>query len=187
MGNDGKFDLERRWGGDYEVSLTDDVRVNIGQAIYHENGFRAIPWLLPKYERALQLKPLDAWLLYRYVGHSWEWGKPVALSVRKMKLEADVSRDTILKAQRRLEQLGYLRRLSYAQGDTVSYDVKGLFIALALCIAVDPTTERAESGEKTISVEQAQAFIEEHKLPYRIDFYAIERLTRRKGNYLEWA
>jgi hypothetical protein len=88
----------------------------------------------------------------------------------------------------RLQKLGYVHVLSDGQGSDRRrrYDVSGLYVALAICIAVDPTSKWAKSHGGPVSVARTQRL--SHSIPgskarvwFNLDFDALEELVHRSA------
>lgn len=127
-----------------------DIQLDVGEVIRSAGpgeGFAIIPWALDTYERALRLKPEDVWLLKRMLKHAWQADTVVFLSLHKLTREANVTRNRLKRILGRLEELGYIVRLEPVKGDQRRrYSLRGLYDALALCIAADPTSQWAKEN-----------------------------------------
>lgn len=178
-----------RFGGTWGWYLKDS-KLPIGEIIEAEGpgqGFALMPWALDKYERALRLRPAESWLMRRLLKHAWEFGAPVFISLRRTAIEADVSRSALQGYMTRLIRLGYVRVVSVGVGldRRKRYDVSGLYAALALCIAADPTSEWAKAFG-VLPVERARSLTfappgVEQRWGFDLDFDALRLLAQRAG------
>jgi DNA-binding MarR family transcriptional regulator len=136
----------------------------------------------------MRLRPIHAWLLKRLLKHAWEHRKPVYVSVRKMSLEAKVSRTAISTYLKALEEMQYIRRVADCvsrRDRRVPYDVSGAFAALAICIACDPTSKWAEQNDGPMSIEQAVVLAaDDGSEPFSLDWEALAVLAKRKDQVL---
>ena len=63
------------------------TRFTDGEIIAKEGpgkGFASYPWVLDRYERALDLSPAESWLLHRMIKHAWVSGGLVFISMAKV-------------------------------------------------------------------------------------------------------
>jgi hypothetical protein len=111
-------------------------------------GAYSYPGALDRYERALGLKPAEAWLAKRLLSYDWTGKKYVFVSLRKISLEADCSYSALLKIMRSLELKGYVRDAGqHGTGgfnQVRNWSIDGLIRALERAILCDPTTEASE-------------------------------------------
>ncbi len=193
MGDDGngKWSAFKRFGGEWSWNLSGERRLNIGDAITGVGpgeGFAMVPWALDRYEGTLRLKPVDSWLLRRMLAHAWEFGSTVYLSIRKMSLETDVARSVLSKHARRLEELGLIRRLppdETPKGDyRIHYDVSAAYVALAIAIACDPTSEWAKQNGGPLTIAEAQR-LTHRGIRFNFDWGVLQKLIARQGEELE--
>ena len=187
--------VRNRFGGAWNWKLAKGRTLVIAEAIQGEGpgdgpskGFALCPWVLDKYERVLRLRPFDTWLLKRFLKHAWEFGADVFLSLRRITREADVSRPTVQAAMRRLEELHYLRLVSEGGGwdRRRRYDVSGVFGALALCIAADPTSEWSTANGGCLSESEVKGLNFtgprfKEGLTFDLDFVALRKLAEGTG------
>jgi DNA-binding MarR family transcriptional regulator len=181
--------VENRWGGGWGWPIGDSDRLTISDAIMCAgpgDGVAVLPWALDRYERALRLRPGETWLLKRMLKHAWTHEGEVFLSQRKISFEARVSRNTVASYVARLEKLGYIRRLN--NGDAtdrrIHYSVSGIYAALALCIAADPTSVWAQQhGAVTRQWVATRHYNvpghEEDTVTFDLDWWALDRLAKR--------
>ena len=131
--------LELRFGAGFQEG---------GEAILSEGaggGWYALPWMLEKYERVLDLKPSEAWLLTRMLKHSWDSDTLVHISFRKVERKAKITAKTVRKLARSLTQKGYIKLekdcASFKGDQRNRYDVNGIYIALLVCLVFDPSSK----------------------------------------------
>jgi len=172
----------------------DDGRsLNIGETIVAEGpggGAAMVPWCLDHYERMLRLRPVESWLLRRMLAHAWSWRTPVYLSLSKIEAESKVTRKTLSTTMSRLQELGYVYCVSDGVGDDRRrrYDVTGLCVALAICVACDPWSKWAQENGGPLSVEEARRSGHVVYLPdgtqktvsFDLDFDALHWLAERQ-------
>jgi hypothetical protein len=106
-------------------------------------GFASYPWVLDKYERALGLKPAEAWLLHRMIKHCWKGGGQVFISMSKVCREATISRPTLMGLVKSLQHKGYIDEIGrkpYGDNRAI-YDISGIFFALTSAITCDPKSK----------------------------------------------
>ncbi len=167
-----------------------DEGLFLGAAITGEGpgeGFAMVPWALDKYERALRLRPGESWLLRRFLKHAWTFGRPVFVSLRRISREAGVSRNTVSTYLKHLEELGYVHCVSDGEAfdRRKRYDVSGIYAALAICIAADPTSNWAKAHGGPIPVTQAMGLRGYATRPlFCIDFDAITGLAASESTEL---
>ncbi|MHB0858024.1 MAG: hypothetical protein ACYC5M_10710 [Anaerolineae bacterium] len=182
--------LENRWGGDYSCRLG-DYQVTISEALMFADfgkGFALTPLALDRYEAVLRLRPLDTWLLKRMLPKAWRFDGQVFLSQRKLSLESGRSRNTIANHAHRLEEMGYIRRVSHDDPDDsrIHYSVTGVYAALALCVAVDPNSPWAKR-HGAVTPEWASAYpydgpgYEDAPVTFNLNWDVLERLAKRHG------
>ena len=120
-----------------------------GEIIANEGpgkGFASYPWVLDKYERALGLKPTEAWLLHRMIKHYWKSGGLVFISMSKVCRESKISRPTLMRLVKSLLQKGYIDEVGRKpDGDNRAiYDISGIFLALNSAIKCDSKSDWAQ-------------------------------------------
>jgi hypothetical protein len=132
-------------------------RFTDGQVIVNEGpgkGFASYPWVLDRYERALDLSPAESWLLHRLIKYAWKSGGLVFVSMRKICREAKTSRAGIDKLVRLLLQKGYISEIERGHKMTdhrVRYDISGVYLALELAVKCDRNSKWSiENGEITV-------------------------------------
>ncbi len=193
MGDDGNGQRSafKRFGGEWSCHLSDERRLNVGEAIISAgpgDGFAMVPWALDRYEGTLRLKPTDSWLLRRMLAHAWEFGSTVYLSIRKMSLETGVARSVLRGHVRRLEELGLIRQLppdGTRKGDRrIHYDVSAAYAALAIAIACDPTSEWAKQNGGPLNIAEAQ-HLAHGDIHFNFDWGVLQKLVARQGEELE--
>lgn len=112
-------------------------------------GAYSYPAILDRYERALGLKPAEAWLLKRLLTFDWEGKGYVFCSLRKISEEADVSYGEVLKLARSLEHKGYIRDMGQhgnnAFNQVRDWSIRGLLRALEYTILCDPNTKHGKA------------------------------------------
>lgn len=181
---------KNRFGGAWGWELEDGSYLNISEAIRGEGpgqGFAMVPWILDHYERALRLQPGETWLLKRLLKHAWEYDSVVYVSQRKIAIEANITRPTLRRYFRRLEELGYIHRVSNGTRTDrrKRYTVSGLLAALALCVAADPSSKWSRARGSSLPLD----FIRSRKhmtagettRGFDIDLGAIRKLAERNG------
>jgi biotin operon repressor len=190
MGNNGNRSGDRsalaRFGQGRTWKLG-DIQLDVGEVIASAGpgkGFAMVPWTLDTYERALRLKPAETWLLKRMLQHAWEADTPVYLSQKKIAREAIVSRTSVRRTMNRLEELGYITRLEGRDGDPRRYySVRGLYDALALCIAADPTSTWAKQNGDLLT--PTNTFRNGAGVCFQIDWGALPAVRRNSHNEYE--
>jgi len=173
----------RRFGGGSGWDLPDGRRLDIGEAITSAGpggGFAILPWALMRYARALRLRPGEVWLLGVMLAHTWSFDGEAFLSARKLELCAVTDRVTVWRHIRTLEGLGYVRCVSDGEGRDrrKRYDMRGVYCALALCVAYDRTTRWAQTHGPLSRVEAMRLGGLDGRT-FSIDFDAIDRLAAR--------
>lgn len=150
-----------RFGDACEMALPDGRRFNVAEVIQSGapgDGWTPLPTALDVYEAALGLTVPETWLLKRMLAHAWTWRTPVYLSMRKVARQSGVSRACIMRALRGLERKGYILRMPGVRGDRrVRYDVRPLYVRLALEIAQDQQSAWSAEHGGALSTDQAQA------------------------------
>lgn len=114
-----------------------------------KGGAYSYPGALDRYEKALGLKPAEAWLIKRLLSFDWNGKGYVWCSLRKISEEADVSYGQILEIKKSLEIKGYIRDMgqhgSGAFSQVRDWSIAGLLTALERAILCDPTTEYSKA------------------------------------------
>lgn len=163
--------------GQGRVWTLGDIQLDVGEVIRNGGpgeGVALLPWALDTYERVLRLKPEETWLLKRMLKHAWEADTSVFLSLHKVTREANITRPRLRRILTRLEELGYITRLESEDSDQRRhYSVRGLYDALALCIAADPKSKWA--SEHGVLVPDGY-YSNGHGVRYQLDF------ARRNGH-----
>jgi hypothetical protein len=190
----GDRSVEQRFGGGYYIKLADGTELHFGFAITGEGpgqGVALYPWVLDKYERVLRLRPPVSWLLKRLLKHGWERDAIVFVSLRRICLEADVERSTLQTYMKYLVQRGYIDLLEEDGGPDRRnrYEVSGIYAALAICVALDPTSKWA-TDHGSISIREAKRLGHKYKesgrrVKFDFDFSALERLVERHSQTLK--
>ncbi len=136
--------LKFRFGADVKAA---------GEAILHEGaggGWYALPWILGKYERVLDLKPAESWLLTRMLKHAWNSETLVYISFRKVAREAKITQKTVSKLARGLMRKGYIKQEPSTARIHIDprnrYFVNGIYNALMVCTVFDPHSKFNELG-----------------------------------------
>ena len=115
-------------------------------------GAYSYPGALDRYEKALGLKPAEAWLMKRLLAHDWDGKGYVWLSLRKISEEADVSYGELLELKKELELKGYIRDMgqhgSGAFSQVRDWSIKGFLVALERAIKCDPANEHSQALAK---------------------------------------
>ena len=110
-------------------------------------GFASYPWILPKYERALDLIPMEVYVIHKALMHNWDARGVAWFSVNKMAKSAIVSAKTIRKYQKSIQEKGYFdrdpRKLPIYDR-RIRWIVSGLYTALAFCVLCDPNSKYYE-------------------------------------------
>jgi len=83
-------------------------------------GAYSYPGALDRYEKALGLKPAEAWLVKRLLSYDWDGKRYVWCSLRKISEEADVSYNQVLALAKSLERKGYIRDMGQHANGGVS-------------------------------------------------------------------
>lgn len=119
-----------------------------------KGGAYSYPGALDRYEKALGLKPAEAWLIKRLLSFDWDGKKYVWCSLRKISQEADVSYNQVLALAKALEGKGYLRDMGQHRSDSFSqvrdWSIAGLLAAMEYAILCDPTTEAGEKKAQSL-------------------------------------
>lgn len=114
-------------------------------------GAYSYPGALDRYEKALGLKPAEAWLAKRLLSFDWDGKQYVWCSLRKISEEADVSYNQVLALAKSLERKGYIRDMGqHANGgfsQVRDWSIAGLLRALEYAIYCDPAAKAGQ--EKT--------------------------------------
>jgi len=112
-------------------------------------GFASYPWVLDKYERALDLSPAESWLLHRMIKHAWVSGGLVFMSLSKVCRESCISRPTLMNLIKSLLSKGYIDEVGRKPpGDNrAEYNVSGVLLALNTAIQCDPNSKWAQENE----------------------------------------
>lgn len=183
---------DRRYGGHAYVD-TERGRLWLDDTIRDEGpggGFASVPWALARYGRVLRLRPGEMWLLERLIQHHWTEDDLPHLSFRKLAQQACVSRETLKQYRDRLLALGYIERVEQparrngAYPDRrVYYRLDGLWLALAICIALDPCSKWAERNAGPITLAEARGIMQNCKA-FDLDVDALETLAERRGEYV---
>ena len=177
--------VRARFGGDSSLKLRGGVVLCIGEAIQGEGpgsgkgkGFAVCPWCLDRYERALRLRPVDTWLVKRFMKYAWEFGGEVYPSLHSIERQALISRVSVQGHVRRLRELGYVLLLSEGEGRDLRrrYDVSGIYAALALCIVCDPRSKWAIRNGGPLDVSVART-LEHRGRSFDLDFSALLDLS----------
>lgn len=112
-------------------------------------GAYSYPGALDRYERALGLKPAEAWLVKRMLSLDWTGKGYVFCSLRKISEEADVSYNQVLVLVRSLESKGYMRDMGqHANGgfsQVRDWSIAGLLRALEYAIFCDPNSPAGQA------------------------------------------
>lgn len=110
-----------------------------------KGGAYSYPGALDRYEKALGLKPAEAWLMKRLLSFDWTGKHYIWCSLRKISQEADISYGEILKLAKSLENKGYIRDMGQHSDGAFSqvrdWSIAGLLHALEYAIYCDPTSE----------------------------------------------
>jgi len=179
----GKRSVRERFGTNSGWDLPDGRRLDIGEAVTSAgpgSGFAMLPWALMRYGRALRLRPGELWLLGVMLAHVWSFDGEAFLSARKLELCAVTDRVTLWRYIRTLEGLGYVRCVSDGQGRDrrKRYDLRGVYCALAIATAYDPTTPWAQRHGR-LTRDEAMRLTGLDGQAFDIDFGAIDRLAAR--------
>lgn len=115
-------------------------------------GAYSYPGALDRYERALGLKPAEAWLAKRLLTFDWNGKGYVFCSLRKISEEADVSYNQVLALVRSLERKGYIRDMGQHIDGGFSqvrdWSIAGLLRALEYAIYCDPNSPAGKQMAK---------------------------------------
>lgn len=188
MGNERS--VRERFGGDWGWDMPDGCRVSIGDVICGEGpgqGFQMLPWMLDEYERALRLRPGEAWILRRMIAHAWEYRGVVFLSMSKITDQAMIARKTLDAYLCRLQNLGYIKLISNGAGldRRKRWDVTGIYAALTLCAMANPASTWSQSHGGPMPLEwietRGHTWVDGTLTTFDIDTKAIRKLARRKG------
>jgi hypothetical protein len=119
-----------------------------------KGGAYSYPGALDRYEKALGLKPAEAWLVKRLLTYDWDGKHYVWCSLRKISAEANASYNQVLALAKSLERKGYIRDMGQHASGTFSqvrdWSIAGLLRALEYAITCDPAT--AAGNEKAQSL-----------------------------------
>jgi hypothetical protein len=120
-----------RWG----------ARIVLGAGENCKGGAYSYPGALDRYERALGLKPDEAWLMKRLLTFDWDGKRTVWPSFHKISEEAFVSYGELLKIKSSLENKGYItdigRRGTSSFSQVHEYSIQGLLNAIEWAIECD--------------------------------------------------
>jgi len=179
----GKRSAAARFGAGNAWLLSGGRRLDIGEAVTSAGpgqGFAMMPWALMQYGRALRLRPAEAWVLATLLAHAWEFDGLVFPSLRKMSTGAQIGRATLWRTLRNLQRLGYIRCVGAGPGGDrrKRFDVRGVYSALAICIAVDPTSAWAKA-HGVLDRDEARQLRGPNGQTFDLDFGAIDALARR--------
>lgn len=134
----------RRWG----------ERITRSGGAECKGGAYSYPGALDRYEKALGLKPAEAWLMKRIIASDWEGKGYMFYSFHGWSEEADISYGEILELKKSLEEKGYIRDMGQHRDGSFSqvhdYSFKGLLQALDYAILCDPTTEYHKIQSKRV-------------------------------------
>lgn len=186
----------RRWGWGEQWFFAGDRELDIGEAVQGEgpgSGAVIYPWALDRYQRVLRLRPGTVEVLRRLLKHVWEWDGQAFPSQRLMELECMLSRKAISGHLARLKELGYIRQVDGWQrgaDSRVHFDVRGIYAALALCIACDPTSEWSKKYGGPLGQREVREFgfyvdREGKAKAFDLDWQALDALTIRSGEWVE--
>ena len=117
-------------------------------------GAYSYPGALDRYEKALGLKPAEAWLVKRLLSFDWDGKKYVWCSLRKISQEADVSYNQVLALTKSLERKGYIRDMGQHGSSSFSqvrdWSIAGLLRALEWAILCDPNSEAGKAKAEAL-------------------------------------
>jgi DNA-binding HxlR family transcriptional regulator len=191
----GSRSIEKRFGSGYCWQVNDRV-VDLYDVISRGSGapgggWAAYPWALDNYERVLRLAPTDTWLLKRLLRQAWKFGDSVYFSQRKLAMQASITPKTIRRSLRKLERLGYIRRIGTREDGMVEYSVVGLYIALMLCVLADPSSPWAEENEGPVPTDVVlgrwglcDSAGKQTYYRFDLDLDALYQLANRKSPFL---
>jgi DNA-binding MarR family transcriptional regulator len=148
-----------------------DPPIEIGEVILDEgnNGFTPIPAVFDKYEKAMNLRPQDSWLLRRMLKHAWTSETPVNISFSKLAREAQVTRQTVSAIADKLERLKLIKLIYEEKGIRKTYNISNTWRALWMCIYCDPKSKTSKKSNWFMTLDKAQYYAENMELTLNWD------------------
>jgi hypothetical protein len=181
------FRSETRFGAEYGIGKV-IVKAGPGQ------GYASYPWALDEYERDMGITPTESWLLKRLIKHSWNFGKHVFISMRKITRDSMISSTTLNKVRKSLLNKGFLFIVNRGVGTDrrIRYDISRVYFALYFSIVTDPDSKLPfrqgfdRSPQNRLTKEVLSLITEDLQPDKRLTVGIVNQLLNQKGFTLDW-